>query len=81
MDTHQRESSEELIDQATEICLRRGTRLTEVRQCVLKLVLDADRPLTAYQLLDKLRAVHRRPTPPTIYRGLNFLGSCRVPGW
>lgn len=66
-------SSEELIDQATDMCLHRGTRLTELRRCVLKLVLDSDRPLTAYQLLDQLRAVHNRPTPPTVYRALEFL--------
>lgn len=51
-----------------------GTRLTETREAVLRLILEAGRPLTAYELLDALSGRSGRPrNPPTVYRALEFL--------
>jgi Fur family zinc uptake transcriptional regulator len=47
--------------------------LTELRRAVLELVQRADRPLTAYQLLDRLKEIRKGAMPPTIYRALDFL--------
>jgi Fur family zinc uptake transcriptional regulator len=55
-------------------CSARGVRLTEPRRLVLGLLLDAERPLGAYGLMERLRAETRRAVaPPTVYRALGFL--------
>ncbi len=62
-----------MLSRAALLCDQRGTRLTELRRQVLGLVLDSDKPTGAYDLLDRLRASHKRAAPPTIYRALDFL--------
>ncbi len=47
--------------------------LTEPRAAVLREILAAGAPLTAYDILDRLRASRGRTTPPTVYRALGFL--------
>src|ERR1700747_3667254 len=42
------------LHSAEEVCRRIGARLTRLRRNVLMLVLTADRPLTAYEILDLL---------------------------
>ncbi len=61
------------LDRASALCERRGTKLTELRRQVLSLVLEAGRPVGAYDLLDRLRSQRRGAAPPTIYRALDFL--------
>lgn len=62
-----------MLSRAAVLCDQRGTRLTELRRQVLGLVLNSDKPAGAYDLLDQLRASHKRAAPPTIYRALDFL--------
>ncbi|GCE91031.1 transcriptional repressor [Komagataeibacter diospyri] len=65
---------EPLLDQAAAVCLARAVRLTEIRRLVLGLVLAADRPLGAYDLLEQIRISRGKPVaPPTVYRALDFL--------
>ena len=64
---------DEQLEAASHACSRSNVQLTELRRTVLGLVLQADRPLTAYQLLDRLRETRRGAVPPTIYRALDFL--------
>ncbi|MBB3174608.1 Fur family zinc uptake transcriptional regulator [Endobacter medicaginis] len=66
-------STAERLDAAAENCARQGGRLTELRRLVLELVLEADRPVGAYELLDQLRLRHAGAAPPTVYRALDFL--------
>ena len=61
------------IDQARRLCARRGVRLTPRRETVLRLILDSERPLSAYEILERMPATPRRPAPPTVYRALDFL--------
>lgn len=61
------------LDAAAESCARQGGRLTDLRRLVLELVLEADRPVGAYDLLDQLRLRHAGAAPPTVYRALDFL--------
>jgi Fur family transcriptional regulator, zinc uptake regulator len=65
------------LDAAAEACARDGETLTPLRRAVLALVLEAPRPLTAYQLLEQLQE-KRRAAPPTIYRALDFLLARRL---
>ncbi len=61
------------LDEAASACAKAGAQLTELRRAVLGLVLAAEGPLTAYQLLDKLKETRSNAVPATIYRALEFL--------
>lgn len=56
-------------------CKERGLRLTPIRAYVLELIAEADRPLKAYDLLDRVRegGGPGAAAPPTVYRALDFL--------
>ena len=58
---------------AEALCRERGVRLTEQRKTVLRLLCVSDKPLSAYELLDRMRGVVKNPAPPTVYRALDFL--------
>jgi Fur family zinc uptake transcriptional regulator len=62
-----------LLAHASQVCASRGARLTEIRRQVLGLILDAEGPTGAYELLDRLRGTRRNAAPPTVYRALDFL--------
>lgn len=66
------------LDAAAAACAREGTELTELRRSVLALILEAEGPLTAYQLLDRLKDIRKHAVPPTIYRALDFLLARRL---
>ncbi len=67
------EAIEGHLEAAARACADQGAQLTELRRAVLSLVLQAERPLTAYQLLERLRTTRHKAVPPTIYRALDFL--------
>lgn len=58
---------------AEGLCRDKGARLTPQRRKVLQLILEAGRPLSAYEILDRMQRGPRRPAPPTVYRALDFL--------
>ena len=68
-----RRAIEAHLDAAARTCLGQGAQLTELRRLVLELVLQAEAPATAYQLLDRLKATRKGAAPPTVYRALDFL--------
>jgi Fur family zinc uptake transcriptional regulator len=70
MDTAARERA---MREAEQACLRRGAQLTPLRRQVLELVLEAEAPVGAYALLDRLKATRPGAAPPTVYRALDFL--------
>jgi len=61
------------LQQAQACCVEQGGRLTLQRRQVLSVLLDSDRPMGAYQILDALRDQHPTIAPPTVYRALDFL--------
>ena len=61
------------LQSAEEFCRRMGARLTRLRRNVLMLVLSAEIPLTAYEILDLLRPKDPSATPAGVYRSLDFL--------
>jgi Fur family zinc uptake transcriptional regulator len=67
------EAIEQQLDAASRVCSRQSAQLTQLRRSVLGLVLQAERPITAYQLLDQLKATREGAMPPTVYRTLDFL--------
>lgn len=66
-------NSSQVITEVEERCRQRGLRLTPTRRRVLELVLSAEGPVKAYDLLDQLKAEQPNAAPPTIYRALEFL--------
>lgn len=63
----------DLPRRAERLCNARGARLTAQRRTVLEVLCTSDRPLSAYEILDRLRGTTRNPAPPTVYRALDFL--------
>jgi Fur family transcriptional regulator, zinc uptake regulator len=78
MNAMQHRAVDARLDEAAAACAGRGAQLTALRRHVLSLILEADGPLTAYQLLDRLRAARKGAAPPTIYRALDFLLAQRL---
>ena len=67
-------SRDELIQAAADEAQLSGKSLTTIRKHVLNVLLDAQRPMTAYEVLDSLDGVGS-VSPPTAYRALDFLVS------
>jgi len=63
----------QVLKRAEQLCVERGIRLTDQRKMVLRLLCASDKPLGAYELLDRMRDEIRNPTPPVVYRALDFL--------
>lgn len=64
---------ERVLRQADRLCSARGVRLTAQRRTVLRLLCASDKPLSAYEILERMRTGNRQPAPPTVYRALDFL--------
>ena len=61
------------LKKAKLLCAQSGKRLTNLRICVLELILRCDQPVKAYDLLAKLQEQKSSAKPTTIYRTLDFL--------
>jgi len=64
---------ESALRNAEQLCRRQGLRLTPIRRRVLELIWQSHRPSGAYELLEQLAAEGHKPSPPTVYRALDFL--------
>jgi Fur family zinc uptake transcriptional regulator len=71
-DTHTHSIARRIVE-AEQECQRRGVRWTVLRSDVLTLILQASKPVGAYDLLAKMAHQGRPPAPPTVYRTLDFL--------
>ncbi len=61
------------LAQADDRCVRAGERMTQPRRRALELLLEAGRPMKAYDLIDIFGEDGRAAKPPTVYRALDFL--------
>lgn len=61
------------LAEASALCEARGKRLTTIRAQVLGLMLQNERSLKAYELLEKMQNIHPSSKPATVYRALEFL--------
>jgi len=71
-------NTQQALAEAEKICEANAAQLTELRRAVLRLILEAPGPLTAYQLLDQLKTIRKSAVPPTVYRALDFLMENRL---
>jgi len=65
--------STQVVNEVEQHCRQRGLRLTPTRKRVLEMVLAAEGPVKAYDLLDQLKSEQPGAAPPTVYRALDFL--------
>lgn len=71
---HAHGTLEDRLLHAEQLCLQEGGRLTPLRKEVLTLILSANAPIGAYDLLAQIKGKNGRPAaPPTVYRTLDFL--------
>lgn len=71
---HDHQLTEQRLLEAEQACVQSGSRLTPLRREVLELILLANAPVGAYDLLAKMKRQSERPAaPPTVYRTLDFL--------
>lgn len=68
----------DLLADAERRCAGAGQRLTDPRRRVLELLVEADRPVKAYDLMRRFAPGRRSAKPPTVYRALDFLQSIDV---
>ena len=67
---------EDQVFAVKEYCQIHGLRFTTLREQVYRLILLANKPIGAYELLAQLQSLHDKVVaPPTIYRSLDFLVS------
>ncbi len=65
---------EQVLDRAQAICADQGAKLTDKRRRVLKVVLESQEPLSAYQIADQYRDSYGKTlSVMSVYRMLNFL--------
>ena len=70
---HNPHNAKAFVREVAAACEQRGLRLTEIRLQVLELIAAADKPIKAYDLLDRLKGDRGNAAPPTVYRALDFL--------
>lgn len=61
-----------LLEKAYQHCVDHGYRFTEPRERILKILLEAKKPLGAYDILQRLSHEIENPKPPTVYRAIQF---------
>ena len=68
-------SFDECMKHAEDVCQSKGDRLTDLRRNIFELLVKAEKPLKAYDIVEKMRDLGKRMHPTTIYRILDFLTS------
>ncbi|MDR2055313.1 MAG: transcriptional repressor [Desulfovibrio sp.] len=59
--------------EAENLRRRQGVRLTSLRRSILEILVAADFPVKAYDIIEYMRDKGKRVTPASIYRTLDFL--------
>lgn len=57
---------------ALDFCLKNKHRYTKPRENVLKIIAMSNKPLKAYDILNRLALITKNPKPPTAYRAIEF---------
>jgi Fur family zinc uptake transcriptional regulator len=61
-----------VITEAQKFCEANHIRLTEPRRRVLEILVSNQKPMGAYDILEKLGQYIDNPKPPTAYRAIDF---------
>ncbi|MDO6686673.1 MULTISPECIES: Fur family transcriptional regulator [unclassified Agarivorans] len=69
-----RQSDQSIVDSATHRCKDSGARLTVKREQILRVLLQQQKPMSAYEILDIYNQQAEQTMPPmSVYRILEFL--------
>ena len=63
------------IKHAEDVCKSKGDRLTDLRRAIFEILIKSEKPLRAYEIIEKMREHGKRIHAATIYRILEFLSS------
>ena len=69
----QEKTVSQCLSDAENLCAAQGVRLTDLRRTILEILLTAQKPTKAYDLIEIMRDKGQRITPASIYRTLEFL--------
>ena len=62
------------IHRVEEICKSNKLGFTEIRRQVFEIIVKNNKPIKAYEILDKISNINNKPShPPTVYRAIDFL--------
>ncbi|NVJ98641.1 MAG: transcriptional repressor [Alphaproteobacteria bacterium] len=61
------------LAEAERVCAENGSRFTDLRRRILKMIWQGHKAVKAYDLLDQLANEGGSAKPPTVYRALDFL--------
>lgn len=70
--SHESGNHQDRLAKARETCEKHGERFTPLRAHIFELLVKADGPVKAYDLLEQLKPERGSPKPPTVYRALEF---------
>jgi len=71
--------SNKTLERAAEKCLQAGSKLTDKRALILNILVEADAPLSAYEIVDRYNEKSAKSMPPmSAYRILDFLVSAQL---
>lgn len=59
-------------------CTSIAIKLTSLRKSILFILWNAEKPLKAYEILDKLLEIKQNSKPPTVYRVLDYFADYGV---
>lgn len=63
----------DLLKGAEKYCEEHGLRFTDTRREVLSIIAKSRKPITSYDILEKLAKTVKKPQPPIVYRATDFL--------
>jgi len=62
------------ISRVDEICRSNNLGFTDIRKQVFEIIIKNNKPIKAYEILDKISNINNKPShPPTVYRAIDFL--------
>jgi len=62
------------IHKVEEICKSNKLGFTDIRKQVFEIIVKNNKPIKAYEILDKISNTNNKPShPPTVYRAIDFL--------
>lgn len=64
---------DDALAEAERVCAEHGSRFTDLRRRILKMIWQGHKAVKAYDLLDQLATEGGSAKPPTVYRALDFL--------
>lgn len=67
-------NQKKLLQAAEKMSKEKGHRWTDMREAVFACILDQDKPVTAYQVIDQLSKIQKKDIKPaSVYRSLDAL--------